>query len=67
MADSIDDGRSRTREASKQRLRLRRFLFASMFSLVYLVVLGLFYAQDKVDWDTFWEACAIVATSPGAR
>lgn len=62
-ANSLDKAPSRTRHAAKQHLRLRRFLFASMFSLVYLVVLALFYAQDKVDRDTFSEACVIVATS----
>jgi diguanylate cyclase (GGDEF)-like protein len=48
-------------DAFKQRLRIRRFLFASAFSTLYLVVLGLFYSQDKVDGRTFVTACAIVA------
>jgi len=33
-----------------------------MFSVLYLVVLAIFYTQKKVDRDTLFEACAIVAT-----
>ena len=44
----------------KQGLRLRRFLLASAFSLLYLAVLDAFYTQDKVDRDTLLEAHAIV-------
>jgi hypothetical protein len=33
----------------KQRLRLRRFLLASAFSMLYLAVLAIFYTQDKID------------------
>jgi diguanylate cyclase len=50
-----------SREASRQRLRLRRFLLASTFSLLYLLVLAVFFTQDKLDRDTLAEACAIVA------
>jgi diguanylate cyclase (GGDEF)-like protein len=50
-----------TRDEFKQRLRLRRFLLASVFSLLYLVVLAVFFTQDKVDLDTLLHACAIVA------
>ena len=52
---------SPTRKKSKQRLRVRRFLFASAFSLLYLAVLIVFYTQDKVGGETLLEACAIVA------
>jgi diguanylate cyclase (GGDEF)-like protein len=52
---------SRTPDPSKQRLRLRRFLFASAFSALYLVVLGVFHAQDRIDGVTLAQACAIVA------
>ena len=45
----------------KQRLRLRRFLFASAFSVLYLVVLSIFESQGKVDRATLMHACAIVA------
>jgi diguanylate cyclase (GGDEF)-like protein len=51
-----------TRDELKQRLRLRRFLQASIFSVLYLLVLAIFYTQDKVDGETLFEACAIVAT-----
>ena len=45
----------------KQNLRLRRFLIASAFSVLYLVVLSIFQSQDKVDRATLMHACAIVA------
>jgi diguanylate cyclase len=45
----------------KQGLRLRRFLLASVFSVLYLVVLAVFYTQDKIDRETLLHACAIVA------
>ena len=44
----------------KQNLRLRRFLFASAFSVLYLVVLFVFHTQDKVDRATLLQACVIV-------
>ena len=44
----------------KQRLRLRRFLFASAFSVLYLVVLGVFHTQDKIDRATLLAALGIV-------
>jgi diguanylate cyclase (GGDEF)-like protein len=46
---------------SKQSLRLRRFLFASAFSVLYLIVLGIFHTQGKVDRETLLQACAVVA------
>jgi diguanylate cyclase (GGDEF)-like protein len=46
----------------KQRLRLRRFMLASIFSALYLLVLVIFYTQDKVDRATLVQACVIVAT-----
>jgi signal transduction histidine kinase/CheY-like chemotaxis protein len=48
------------REASKQRLRVRRFWLASAFSLLYLVVLAAFYTQGKVDGGTLIASSAIV-------
>lgn len=51
----------RSQHNAKQRLRLRRFLFASGFSIVYLVVLGLFHTQGLIDRPTLLGACAIVA------
>jgi signal transduction histidine kinase/ActR/RegA family two-component response regulator len=54
------DAALRTREESRQRLRLKRFLLASAFSIVYLLVLFLFHAQGKVDLATLVEAAAIV-------
>jgi diguanylate cyclase len=62
MRDLISDTPSAAREEFKQHLRLRRFLLASAFSVLYLLVLVLFCAQDKVDRKTLFEACAIVAT-----
>ena len=47
---------------SKQRLRLRSFAEASIFSVVYLLLLAIFHAEGKVDRETLFEACAIVAT-----
>jgi diguanylate cyclase len=48
-------------DASRQRLRLRRFLFASAFSLLYLVVLAVFHTQGRIDAVTLVRACAAVA------
>jgi diguanylate cyclase (GGDEF)-like protein len=62
MRDLISATPPATRDESKQRLRLRRFMQASIFSALYLLVLAIFYTQDKVDHDTLFEACAIVAT-----
>ena len=45
----------------KQGLRLRRFLLASAFSALYLVVLAVFYTQDRIDRQTLFEAYATVA------
>ena len=53
--------RSPIRDELKQGLRLRRFLLASAFSLLYLVVLLIFHAQGKLDRDTLLAATAIVA------
>src|SRR5438876_4579283 len=50
-----------TRDEFKQSVRLRRFLLASVFSVLYLVVLGVFCTQDKIDRQTLLHACAIVA------
>src|SRR5205809_7799632 len=50
-----------TRDEFKQGLRLRRFLLASVFSVLYLVVLAVFYTQEKIDRETLLHACPIVA------
>ncbi len=52
-----------TRNEIKQRLRWRRFSQASLFSVLYLLVLAIFYTQDKVDRETLIEVCGIVATA----
>lgn len=52
---------SPTRDDLKQRIRLRRFLLASAFSALYLIVLAMFYTQDRIDRQTLLEAYAIVA------
>jgi diguanylate cyclase (GGDEF)-like protein len=44
----------------KQGLRVRRFLLAGAFSLLYLAVLVVFYTQDRLDRATLLEALAIV-------
>ncbi|HVO87506.1 MAG TPA: histidine kinase dimerization/phospho-acceptor domain-containing protein, partial [Casimicrobiaceae bacterium] len=48
------------REELNQRLRLHRFLLASTFSMLYLVVLAIFHTQDKIDSTTLLIAVAIV-------
>jgi len=62
MSDAAREAPSSARDDYKQSLRLRRFLFASAFSVVYLVVLGVFYMQDRIDRETLLQACAIVAS-----
>ena len=47
--------------AAKQRLRLRSFWFASIFSALYVVVLTAFFAYGGVDRGTLIEASVIVA------
>ena len=54
-------GRPASGSGSKQALRLRRFLFASAFSVLYLIVLAAFHAQGEIDAATLLEACSIVA------
>ena len=66
---SLDDSgkvESSGREEARQRLRLNRFLLASAFSIVYLLVLVLFNLQGKVDAATLAEASAIVVILIGA-
>ncbi|TMG80988.1 MAG: hypothetical protein E6H74_13770 [Betaproteobacteria bacterium] len=46
MSDPVLDIPSPTRDEFKQELRLRRFLFASAFSVLYVGVLAVFYTQD---------------------
>ena len=60
---TFDSGReaSPVRASSKQRLRVRRFLFASAFSAMYLAVLTVFHLQDEVDRETLLQAWGIVA------
>ncbi len=60
-SEPVLDIPSRTPDHLKQRLRLRRFLFASAFSALYLIVLGVFHMQDKIGGATLLQACAIVA------
>ena len=61
ISDPVLDVSPVTRDEFKQGLRLRRFLLASVFSVLYLVVLGVFCTQDKIDRQTLLHACAIVA------
>jgi diguanylate cyclase len=60
MRDSISDIDSPALDEPKQRLRVRRFLLASIFSLLYLLVLFIFHTQGKIDAPTLKDACAIV-------
>jgi signal transduction histidine kinase/CheY-like chemotaxis protein len=50
-----------SREETNQRLRIKRLMLASAFSLVYLVVLTLFHLQGKVDLATLLESATMVA------
>jgi len=61
ISDPVLDVSPVTRDEFKQGLRLRRFLLASVFSVLYLVVLVVFCTQDKIDRQTLLHACAIVA------
>ena len=58
---SVDDAALSSSQAGKQRLRLTRFLLASAFSVVYLLVLALFNIRGTLDTATLVEASAIVA------
>jgi len=55
------DPPSRAPDSARQQVRLRRFLLASAFSVLYLVVLGIFRFHDGIDGATLLHACAIVA------
>ena len=48
------------RAVHRQRLRIRRFSFASVFSILYVVVLTVFYTQDKIDRATLIQAGVLV-------
>jgi diguanylate cyclase len=61
MRDLISKTPSVIHDEFKQQLRLRRFLQASIFSVLYLLVLTIFYSQNKVDRETLFGACTIVA------
>jgi diguanylate cyclase (GGDEF)-like protein len=50
-----------TTDEFKQDVRVRRFLLASAFSVLYLAVLLVFYTQGRIDRGTLVEAHAIVA------
>jgi diguanylate cyclase (GGDEF)-like protein len=55
------DPSSTALEAVKQSIRLHRFLLATVFSLLYLLVLMVFYFADAMAGRTLVEAAAIVA------
>ena len=63
MRDPIAAYPSLTRNEVNQRIRFRRFLLASTFSAVYLVVLAIFHTQGKVDRETLVHASAIATAS----
>jgi diguanylate cyclase (GGDEF)-like protein len=47
----------------RQELRIRRFAFASLFSIMYVVVLAVFHTQGKVDAVTLMQAGVVVVLS----
>ena len=59
-AEPVGDLPSAPPDEFKQRLRMRRFLLASLFTLGYLLVLAIFSTQNRVDRSTLVEACVIV-------
>jgi diguanylate cyclase len=59
-AEPIGDLPSAPPDEFKQRLRMRRFLLASLFSALYLFVLAIFSTQNMVERKTLIEACVIV-------
>ena len=59
-AEPVGDLPSAPPDEFKQRLRMRRFLLASLISVLYLLVLAIFSTQDKVDRKTLIETCVIV-------
>ena len=63
MRDPIAAHPSLTRNEVNQRIRFRRFLLASTFSVVYLVVLAIFHTQGKVDRETLVQASAIATAA----
>ena len=63
MRDPIAANPSLTRNEVNQRIRFRRFLLASTFSAVYLVVLAIFHTQGKVDRETLVQASAIATAA----
>ena len=63
MRDPIAAYPSLTRNEVNQRIRFRRFLLASTFSAVYLVVLAIFHSQGKVDRETLVQASAIATAA----
>jgi diguanylate cyclase (GGDEF)-like protein len=44
----------------RQRIRMRRFAFASVFSLLFVGVLAVFYTQGKIDGETLTRAAFFV-------
>lgn len=72
---AVQDSRDSSREVigseaarvrHKQALRLRRFGFASVFSILFVVVLAAFHTQDKIDRETLIHAGVLVFGLIGA-
>jgi diguanylate cyclase (GGDEF)-like protein len=59
--EPIGDLPSAPPDEFKQRLRMRRLLLASLFSVMYLLVLAIFSTQGKVDRATLITACIVVS------
>ena len=60
MRDPIATHPSLTRNEVNQRIRFRRYLLASSFSALYLVVLAIFHTQGMVNRETLAQASLIV-------
>jgi diguanylate cyclase (GGDEF)-like protein len=58
----VPDATQATPGEQRQRLRIRRFAFASVFSLLFVAVLAVFYTQDKVDRTTLIQASVLIFT-----
>jgi diguanylate cyclase (GGDEF)-like protein len=59
-SEPVGDLPSAPPDEFKQRLRMRRFLLASLFAVLYLFVLAIFSTQNMVDVATLIEASMIV-------
>jgi diguanylate cyclase (GGDEF)-like protein len=59
-ATNLVDDAQRTGRELRQGVRFRRFAFASVFSILFLLVLTVFYTQGKIDLATLTHAAVFV-------